>query len=778
MSINEERYQEILENTREVKAQVEILKEVIEESDSLKNAQGSANKNDNLSELLEDTKLASEKASESIRSNLPLILSSIQSGNDQHGTLSSTVDTLLEQYHEISKRTQSQGTHLDRLLSLSEAQESALLRGNGVVTNDDLDRVVAQKNNTILEHLTGIAGSVDNQQKQTLTLLNNVKEQEDAFSSNYQKIFSAIGKESEAIINELNKAIKQSEEVNTQNLSAIPDKISELGDTLTTKLDKAILSSKPTNENDHLIPELAAKLNDLSTAVEKSKEEYINAHYNTTGGLYDRLEELIMKEEAEQHASSSAVTETQAKLVQNKIKTHSEVIETKLNTGFSELEEKLCSLEQEFNTVSEQQEAREKEQASFIRELVDGALKCTAGTVTSHQEELLSEIVGLDDKLDAISNATARAIEDNSNSLADIISKGLESLGQSGNTALEKYFSAEISDLSGQFSKLSDNVRDLYTQTNEETRRYLESRMMELVGKEVAAVAKKMEEMEAKRVQEKEHLEQAHAARIAELEQELKNSTQRAAEAETRAQAAEDKAAQELQLHKLELQSLKFMNWDLERHEKKITELEQETRNMANEKAKLQTQLASLNSAYDSRLDELESLENRVEGFERRLGQALLNRSKAILGSTTMTIINSNNHHAHAGSHQGHYSRNRDSQVSSHFGNSISRSNSTSSNGSNALDAHDDANTSKGNAVPGARRHLSLAADQAEKGGVYADSDSDDGFSGGKENDFGGPTTLMKKQRGSNLGISRGPYGLTPGKHRSVSLFTPGDLSD
>lgn len=776
MSINEERLQEILENSRDLKTQLDIIKEGIDDPESHNKRKSSHHHHENtraLTSLLEDTKLASERASESIRESLPLILSTIQTEKERQHMFPSIMNSILEQSHEISRRTQSQEAQIARLLASSKSQEAEFRRDGGLVTNNDLDRIMARKNNTVLDQLSEFIDVIGAQQKQTLGLIHSLKERGDVASGDYEKVLSVIGKESEAIITDITKAIKQSQDISLQSINSIPKRISELEDSFTSVLDKAVLSisSKATGDNNYMIPEISIKLNEVSTAVEKANEENIQAHYNTVGGLYDRLEELIIREQTEQLASTSAVTETQYKDLQGSINTRGETLEKKLTIGLSVLEEKLHTLLQDFEKSSKDQESRYLEQGSYIRELVDGALKCTAGNISTQQSELLSEISGLDDKLRAVSEATTKAIENSSSQLVEVLSKGLEDMTKGGGSSQESKLKAEIAELSSQFAAFSKQVQEHFNKNSD-----MEARMSETVNKELATMTQKMDEMEAKRALE---LEKVQLTKIAKLEQELKAAMQQAAAAEARAQAVEDNITHQKQAHQLELQSLKFMSWDVEKYEAKISDLEKETSALREEKARIQAELAGVNSTYELRVEELAGLELRVEAFERRLGQALLNRSKAILGSAAMTVINSNSGLAHTGStvattaaaaavHNSggngyhHHSRPRDSQASAYFytNNGGSRCSSSSSN----VDS-----------LPQLQQQQQQP-EMTEGKGLFMDSDSDDG---GKENEFvAGPPLMMKKQRGSNVGVVRGPFGVTPVKHRSISLFTPGELSD
>ncbi|ODQ65966.1 hypothetical protein NADFUDRAFT_82869, partial [Nadsonia fulvescens var. elongata DSM 6958] len=71
---------------------------------------------------------------------------------------------------------------------------------------------------------------------------------------------------------------------------------------------------------------------------------------------------------------------------------------------------------------------------------------------------------------------------------------------------------------------------------------------------------------------------------------------------------------------------------------------EEDVRNLESKKQVLQVELNELVNTLTIRVAEFEMMEKRLEVFERRLQEALLERSKEILGATTAAIVNSSSH--------------------------------------------------------------------------------------------------------------------------------------
>lgn len=150
--------------------------------------------------------------------------------------------------------------------------------------------------------------------------------------------------------------------------------------------------------------------------------------------------------------------------------------------------------------------------------------------------------------------------------------------------------------------------------------------------------AKKIWKLEADRVLAE--ASQEADKKIADVSQEAEKKI---AQAEQRA----SESANEMKLAAQDMTLLKHLNRDIVRHEEVIRDLEEKTEDLQAKKAALGQEVVALNTTYNTRVTDLNQLESRVEGFERRLNQAILDRSKSILGSTTMTIINSASDHQH-----------------------------------------------------------------------------------------------------------------------------------
>ena len=79
---------------------------------------------------------------------------------------------------------------------------------------------------------------------------------------------------------------------------------------------------------------------------------------------------------------------------------------------------------------------------------------------------------------------------------------------------------------------------------------------------------------------------------------------------------------------------------DIQRNEAKLKEMREEIDKLQNNKFSLSQELQIMEYEMLGHVSEFSKLEERVMKYEQRLNQAILDRSKGILGSTTMTIIN------------------------------------------------------------------------------------------------------------------------------------------
>lgn len=123
-------------------------------------------------------------------------------------------------------------------------------------------------------------------------------------------------------------------------------------------------------------------------------------------------------------------------------------------------------------------------------------------------------------------------------------------------------------------------------------------------------------------------LQEGTEARVSEAEARAKMFEQRAKEAEEKLLASTRDAKEVEQVNeKLESKS----------------QLESEISTLQQTKATLTEEVQAMKTELSIRYEDFNKIEQRVEHFEQRLNQAILERSKGILGSTTMTIINNNN---------------------------------------------------------------------------------------------------------------------------------------
>uniref|UniRef100_A0A060SYG8 ARAD1C01078p n=1 Tax=Blastobotrys adeninivorans TaxID=409370 RepID=A0A060SYG8_BLAAD len=118
----------------------------------------------------------------------------------------------------------------------------------------------------------------------------------------------------------------------------------------------------------------------------------------------------------------------------------------------------------------------------------------------------------------------------------------------------------------------------------------------------------------------------------------------RAQEAEQRAQQAEEKlkATTEGKLLSRLDERLAQFDKEIEQKSHQKRELDESISKMQTDKDALSKDLESLRAELRVRYQEFSKLEERVDSFESRLSNSLLERSKGILGSATMTIISNN----------------------------------------------------------------------------------------------------------------------------------------
>lgn len=164
-----------------------------------------------------------------------------------------------------------------------------------------------------------------------------------------------------------------------------------------------------------------------------------------------------------------------------------------------------------------------------------------------------------------------------------------------------------------------------------------------------------------------EHLKsQTQAAELdskAKLAEAALDAGRRVSAAELRASEAETQRS----LIESELKTQQYFGKTIEHHEQDLAKLEQAIETLQAKKTELTGNVSELNTTYSLKSDQLKELELRIESYERRLNQAILDRSKSILGSSTMSTINAGGEHPSQGPKKGERSRTPTSFIRRHL---------------------------------------------------------------------------------------------------------------
>lgn len=100
-----------------------------------------------------------------------------------------------------------------------------------------------------------------------------------------------------------------------------------------------------------------------------------------------------------------------------------------------------------------------------------------------------------------------------------------------------------------------------------------------------------------------------------------------------------------IKLQKLEsdFKLFDYFDRDLKGYEAKKAAAADQIVKLHEQEIAIQTRVTALESLLTSRIEGLRTLESRVDAFERRLAQSLLDKSKSIIGTTTLSILNTGN---------------------------------------------------------------------------------------------------------------------------------------
>lgn len=118
------------------------------------------------------------------------------------------------------------------------------------------------------------------------------------------------------------------------------------------------------------------------------------------------------------------------------------------------------------------------------------------------------------------------------------------------------------------------------------------------------------------------------------------DSNQQLLDANKRIQELENLLSQKEQKSSSKKAVADYQETLIAKNEKKIEHLESEIQRLTGSKEAISVELGNLRFEMKSRIEELDRLEERISAFESRVGDTILDRSKNILGSSTLSIIN------------------------------------------------------------------------------------------------------------------------------------------
>lgn len=163
-----------------------------------------------------------------------------------------------------------------------------------------------------------------------------------------------------------------------------------------------------------------------------------------------------------------------------------------------------------------------------------------------------------------------------------------------------------------------------------------EAKAAELRVVELEATVKKLELQLA--IQAEQLKTQTQAAKLdakAKLAEAVLDAGRRVSAAELRASEAETQRS----VIESELKTQRYFYKTIEHHEQDLAKLEEAIETLQAKKSELTGNVSELNTTCSLKADQLKELEMRIESYERRLNQAIVDQSKSILGSTAMSSI-------------------------------------------------------------------------------------------------------------------------------------------
>lgn len=456
-----------------------------------------------------------------------------------------------------------------------------------------------------------------------------------------------------SIQNMLNTKQKESEK-NTKNLEAQLEQLKQnFGDTqlaLTAELkvqsdshikalheisEKASTSNLELVESKALVEKQKSEISSINLEHKLQKENlesklssYVDKHNllnDTIGSLKEELKNL--KQTLDRKEQDLVSLESKNRDIEDLVRVKESSI-LQLKSELDKMELNIEKLTQETKLLSS---VKEESLQSITKEL-----DYTKAQLLSTEQSLESLKLKNEDSTQKHNNIVA-SLED---SIAKL-TKDMEAMTKkheistSSEAEKQRSLENELSEVKRQLSVSQLATEELNTQLDLKTREFLmEKKSYELTHKSLTDELSEVREKKSTLEFQVKELELR-------LEGQLKDHKLQIETLESQSKINLDDAENKVQTVKRDMKLLKYLNLDIEKHEATISALENQSIEFKNLNVQLEKQLSQIESSYKTKLDELQQLEARIDAFERRLAESLLERSKSILGTATLSIINS-----------------------------------------------------------------------------------------------------------------------------------------
>lgn len=412
------------------------------------------------------------------------------------------------------------------------------------------------------------------------------------------------------------------EQLHSTHLKEKDELLAKIGDLSETqsKLQKSQeekleqLHSTHSKEKDELlsqVSELVEAQSKQQQAYEGKVESLVSVHADEKTGYEQRIDQL-----------QSKLDKTLAKL-ENITTAHTSKLDTILSENsakllnaeknISGLELKLQKVELEKIQVEAQLEAKQKE---FDANIVSQRKELEV-TLESQQKEFAAENKNLKLQLE-------NAISNHEEKLSELTSKITER-----DTSIVDY-KTKLDALQTELDTATNSVNDLTKKLVDTSSSFTDK--IELLKSQLKEVEQSAADNKAALSRE---LAEAKEARTL-LEFEHKEQTLKY-ESNARETTAN------IQKLETEFKLFDYFHRDLQGYEAQKTTVMAKITELREQEASVQSRITALEGTFAARIEGLQSLEARVEVFERRLAQTLLDKSKSIIGTTTLSILNTGN---------------------------------------------------------------------------------------------------------------------------------------